>query len=247
MKRSALISILLLPLFLAGCGILAPKNVELFQSKVKAVPEFKASERETQRETAALAHEKAQETLVAAVAEGSSEAITAPASDAVSLTKSVSVSLGPPLSPTILPAEAQAKKLDSAVASLNKRLDDFKQRNNEFAGKKIEGTGVFQIGYFSMWLWIIIALAVIWGALKIYGLVNPVVGIGVNTVGRVTSTVLKKGVSEIVQGGEWFKEYLSEQKSDLLSKREVLDLFQRAQVEAQSRDVQTLVENLTRE
>lgn len=238
--------ILALALSLTGCSAILPKKVEFFQDKVKLVPEAKASERETLRQTAKLAAQKADETLHAALTEGASTNVVNPAKDTAILAGSVSTFVGPPSNPSTLPADQLSQKLDSAVAALTKRMDSFKADNNENAGKKIEGTGLFQIGYFSMWFLVLGVVALIGVGLKIYGMVNPVVGIGVNTVGRVSSAVLKKGVAELAQGGEWFKEYVEEQGKELLSKKEVMDLFSRAHVEAQSRDVQTLVEGLTK-
>jgi hypothetical protein len=245
MKNIVHILLLAATLAFSGCGVLMPKNVELFQDKVRAVPEAKESERETQRQAAALAAIRAQDTLVAAVAECSSTNVTTPAEDTAVLTKAVSLSVGPPLRPSSATAPDLAQKLETSVAALNRRLDDFKKENNENAGKKIEGTGLFQVRYFTMWAGIMAFGAVVWFALKVYGMVNPIVGLGTNVFGRVSSTLLKRGVTELSEGGEWFKEYLKEEKSDLLSKSEVLELFRRAHVEAQSRDVQTLIEKLT--
>lgn len=243
-----LVSALVLCTFLlsSGCGILLPKKVEFFQDKVHVVPEQKASEKETLRQAAKMLSERTTQTLVAATAEGASTNVITPAKEAEVLAGAVSTSVGPPAHPSQITAEQLAVKLDSALAALNKRLDDFKKDNNENSGKKIEGTGLFQIGYFSMWAIIIGGVLLIGVALKIYGMVNPVVGVGVNAVGRVSSAVLKRGISEVAQGGEWFKEYVEEQGKELLSKKEVMDLFSRAHTEAQSRDVQTLVEGLTK-
>ena len=242
-----ILSALVLAGFLAtsGCSLLLPKKVELFQDKVKAVPEQKASEKETLRQAAKMASERAKQTQAAALSEGASTNVISPAGETVALTESVSVAVGPPAHPSQLTAEQLAVKLDSAVAALSKRLDSFKASNNENAGKKIEGTGFFQIGYFSMWAIILGFLALIAVGLKIYGMVNPVVGVGTNIFGRVSSTLLKKGVSELTEGGEWFKEYIHEAKDGVLSKEHILDLFNRAHVEAQSRDTQAIVEKLT--
>lgn len=229
----------------SGCSVLAPKQVEFFQDKVERFPEAKASEKETQRQAAALAAARADLVVRAAISNDAPAAVLDPARDVAVLTESVSMSLGPPVKPSSLSAASLAVRLNSATAALNKRVEGFKQDNNENAGKKIEGTGIFQVGYFSMWLWIIGILFVLWCALKVYGLINPVVGLGTNIVGRVSSSVLRKSVAEISEGGEWFKEYLKESGIADDTKKLVLDLFVRAHQEAQSRDTQTLVERLT--
>jgi hypothetical protein len=229
---------------LSGCALL-PKQVEFFQDKVEQFPEARAREQETQRKAAALAARRAEDTLLAAVSNQAPAAVLVPARDVAALTEAVTTSLGPPSSPWTGSATNLATKLDSATAALNSRVDAFKRDNNANAGKKIEGTGFFQIGFFSLWALVLGGLALVWGAFKVWGMFNPVVGMGTNIVGRVSTTVLKKGVSELAEGGEWFKEYLAESSLAEDVKKVVRDLFSRAHVEAQSRDTQTLVTRLT--
>lgn len=247
-KPKTLAILLATNLMLSGCSFLLPKKVEFFQDKVKAFPEAKAGEREIQRQTAFRAEEKAKETLSAALATDADATVVKPATETVDLTDAVSTSLGPPSSPAreSKSSEALAADLREAVAALNKRVESFKADNNENAGKKIEGTGFFQIGYFSMWLLIFGGLVIVWFGLKVYGMVNPVVGLGVNTVGRVGSTILRRGLSEIAEGGEAFKAYVESHTQAALTKDEIKDLFLRAQKENQSRDVQEIVAKLTK-
>lgn len=245
-KAFKLISMVLVGASLSGCGILLPKNVEFFQDKVKAFPEIKASEKEIQRQAAARASIAATQTLMAALHENSSPSVVAPATDTAVLTKAVSVSVGTPLSPSTLPAEDLAVKLDTAGAKLAARVDSFKKDNNENAGKKIEGSGFFQIGYFSMWAIILAGLAVVWVALKIYGTINPVVGLGLNTAGRVSAGVLRKGFTELSEGGEWFKDEIAKSHLTDEIKAFVTKTFIDNHMAAQSRDTQTLVEKLTK-
>lgn len=234
-----------LAFMLSGCGVLLPKRVEFFQDKVQTFPEARESEKETQRQAARLAEVKATETLTAALTTAADPTVIAPATDTALLTGAVSDSLGPPATPATKPAKQVALDLNKATAKQNSRVEDFKKDNNENAGKKIEGTGLFSIGYFTMWGGILAAGAIIWFGLKIYGTVNPIVGIGTNVVGRVSSAMLKKGLTEITEGGEWFKEAISEAKQETFSKDEVKALFQRWHAEAQSRDTQKLIEQLT--
>ena len=128
-----------------GCSSLIPKQVEFFQDKVERFPVAKSSEKEIQRQAAQKAAEQARETLKAALIDGSTVAVVKPADETVKLTDSVSRSLGPPVSPSKLPADELSQKLDHAVAKLNQRLDDFKADNDKNAGKKIEDTGLFKV------------------------------------------------------------------------------------------------------
>jgi len=136
--------------------------------------------------------------------------------------------------------------LGSAVERGNGRIDEFKQDNNSNAGKKIGGTGRFQVGYFLMWFWMLGVAALVFVALKIYGLVNPAVGLGLNFAGRVPSTLLRRGFQELSEGGEWFKQKIENYAEPSLTKEEVLTLFRSMQGTAQSRDVQALVQKITK-
>ncbi len=239
--------LLLLPILaLTGCSSLIPARLEFFKSKVKPFPELTSSQRETQRQAAALAATKANETLLAATKASSPASVTNPASDAASLTHAVSTSLGPPESPWSKPAIELATKLDTADAKLNNKIESFAKREEKFVGKSVEGTGLFSISYFS-YIGIIIGLVLLaWTALKAYGMVNPAVGVATNVVGRVNSAILAKSVSEISAGGEAFKEYLAKSGIEDKVKAQVLDLFSRGHKENQSTEVQDLVQKLTK-
>lgn len=239
------LSLIPLCLLITGCGSLIPKRVEFFQAKVQKFPEHSDSFNETQRKAASLAAKKADETLVAAVKAQSPATVTAPATDTVALTHSLSVSLGPPSSSYVGPATNLVSDLDHSVAKFNGKVQTFKERDDKYAGKKIEGTGLFSLGYFTYIGLILLVLVLAWTALKIYGVANPIVGAGTSLVGRVSSSVLSRAVSEISAGGEAFKDYLttSDLSKDVQSK--VLDMFSRAHVEAQSVDVQNVVRTLT--
>jgi len=238
--------ILPLCLMLTGCSVLMPGKREFFQDKVKKFPELTQREKETQRLAAQWAAERARRTYEAAISNRAPVSVTKPAAEAAALTRSVSGSLGPPGSIWLYDADALARSLDRAVAHLNDRLDDFKDSNNENAGKKIEGTGLFSIGYFSMWGGIILLILLVWFGLKLYGMVNPVVGLGVNTAGRVASTVVSRGLSEVVKGGRKFEQWVSEHKAQDISKEEIIELFRAAQKEEQSHDVRKVVSELVR-
>lgn len=228
-----------------GCRMLLPKQVELGQDKVEPFPVAKAREVEVQRQAAQRAAEKAEETLRAALIEQSSPAVVQPAKETSVLTDSVSRSLGPPNSPSLATSEALARKLDHAVAKLNERIDDFRKDNDKNVGKKIEDTGIIKVGYFSMWLAIIAVLVLIWLGVKIYGIFNPIVGVGTNVVGRVSSSVVHRALGEVAEGGEKFKDFLKRSEVSEEVKARVMQIFQEAHERAQSRDVQTLVKRMT--
>lgn len=251
-KFSLILVVLLLLALLPGCGTLIPHQVEFFQKKVKPLPTATAQDKEVQRQAAASAAESAQATLDAALSYHAPAAVAAPAADTVVLTRAVSTSLGPPLQPWQGEVDALAAKLNGSVARLNKRLDDYKAVAQSEAGKKIEGTGLIRIPYF-VWLGIVGAGVMVlfvlgslaWGALKVYGMTNPVVGLGTNTLSMGASTVAK-AFSQVVAGGEAFKTAIEAKfgaGSD--TAKQVLDLFASEHQKAQDSDVQGAVKTLT--
>jgi hypothetical protein len=238
---------LVLPLaLLCGCGTLLPKKVELFQRKVKAVPELTADEKETQRKAADYVAQKTEETKINAIATGASTNVILPATDANTVAGALSQSLGPPESPWKKDAPKLAGQLAEEQSDFNRRLDYYRQHVDKDEGKKIEGTGLVRVGYFTMWAIILGVVLLIWFGLKIYGTINPVVGLGVNTFGRVSSSVLRRGFAEVSEAGESFKRYLEESDLDDKAIQAVKDLFSRAHRESQSRDVQDIIREITK-
>lgn len=245
---------LLSALLLTGCSSLVPKRVELGQDKVEKMPVPKASERETQRQVAQRAAQKADETLRAAILDNSSSSVVTPAAETTILTESVSRSIGPPVNPSSLTSDKLARKLDTAVAVLNKRLDDFRDDNDKNIGHKIEGTGFLQVPYF-VWLGgalVLIFIAVIavgigWTLLKMYGMSNPPVALGLKAV-QTGGALAAKAVGQLVNGGEKFKNWL---KTDLPNvsdavKKQIEELFISAHKESSDETVQTVVKELIR-
>jgi hypothetical protein len=242
--------ILLAALTLAGCGTLTPKKVELFQDTVQVFPEQSARLRELEREAIYRAVDKTSEVVQAAVSEGASTNITAPAKDAEVLTKAVAVSLGPPESPApaSMSAPKLAVKLESAVAEHNTKIEKFKVQNNENEGKKIEGTGWFQVSYVWWVGGILVTVFVLFSVGKILltvaSLANPGAAIGLGAV-NVAQSVVTKGFSQLVKGGEDFKGWVSQEVADAGLKQKILDAFRAKHERAQDSDVQSTVRTIT--
>jgi len=243
MKKS-LISIMFVPVLFSGC-LLAPKPVEFFQKEVQAVPVATRAQADTEKQAAARAALKAHETWINAIKEGSSSAVTVPAQETAALTEAVTDSLGPPSQPWEGSTVKLVEKVDANIAKLDRKLDKYREDVAPLVGKDIEGTGLFSVGYFTMWFLALAVIALIWVAFKVWGMINPVVGLGVNTAGRVASTVVNKGFSEVVAGGNKFSRWIGEHSAPTLTKDEVLELFTSAHKEEQSREVRQVVRNLT--
>lgn len=242
---------ILLALTLSGCSLI-PKKVELFQKKVKEVPTYTQPDKEVQKETADLAARKAQETYTAALQENSSPAVLKPAGDTSLLTLSLTKSLGPPLTPWKDKYEAAllAAKLDHVEARLNERLDKFADKQQENVGKKIEGSGIFQVPYF-VWLagvGLFIFILVFGGiiAIKVLGMMNPAVAVGTG-VATLGASRIARGFAQSIKGGEKFKaEIKSLFNGEDKTADTILELFKRNQMTSQDEDIQQAIRELTK-
>lgn len=241
-------------LLLGGC--IAPKPIEFGQDKVEKFPVAKQVEREIQRQAAQRAAVKAEETLNAAIATAAEPDVIKPAAETSVLAESVSTSLGPPLKPAAADktSEQVARDLDNATAKLNRRIDNFREGNDENAGKKIEGTGIFSLGYGS-YLLIMVGLGILAYlafrigsvVLKAMAVSNPGIGLGLNAV-RAGGAIASKGFGQLVKGGEKFKEYIQTElkEVDAETKSRIEQLFVDAHKESADEDVRDVVKALIR-
>lgn len=245
------IAALAVALLTPGCGTLIPKRVEFFQDKVQKFPDESASYREAQRRAAALAEKRVQQVLENAIAEDCSTNITTKAEEARRLSGAVSDSLGNPLKPAT-DADATADALRKAMAKLDQKIESFKQSNDENAGKKIEGTGLFSIPYF-VWLGLVILLVfaglivagLVWTALKVYATANPPLALGLNAV-QAGGNFAKKALTQLIKGGEEFKDAVKREVTDPAVLAKVNQLFNIHQRMSQDGDVQIVVKELTK-
>lgn len=252
MKRQLLAALIGAALiFETGCGTLIPKRVEFFQDKVQKFPEESAKYREAQRRAAELAERRAQDALAGAIAEDCSTNVVGPIKDTRDLTGAVSDSLGSPLKPTddVVGAITELRK---SMARLDAKIEAFKQSNDENAGKKIEGTGLFSVPYF-IWIGLValmafgafIVVSLIWTALKVYSMSNPPLALGLNAV-QAGGNFAKKALTQLIKGGEEFKDAVSKEVTDPELLARINRLFQVHQRMSQDLDVQAVVKELTR-
>lgn len=247
MKRA--LTAIALALLVAGCGTLLPKKVELFQDKVKAFPEPSAKQVELQKQVAERAHTRAGDTVRSAILEQVSTNVLAPAKEVELLTGATVLSVGPPMSQATISSDKLVRKLEEQIARLEGRMVDFKEANNENAGKKIEGTGLIQVPYVLWTGGILLVLFVLFSLLKLFlsvaALSNPAAALGLGAL-KVTQGVVTKGFAQVVHGGEQFKEWVSKEVQDSGLREKILEAFQSHQMKAQDRDVQDTVKALTR-
>jgi hypothetical protein len=230
-----------------GCSLI-PKRVEFGQKKVKPVPEQTVAEKEVVKQAAALAERRAAATEKAALIEGSSEKVRQPAHDTSVLTRSVSLSLGPPENQWQASVDELAARVDRLTARLDRKIDEYREKTEPLVGKKIEGTGWLQVPYF-LWIGILAGLAfLVWTALKIFGAIYPPVGLGISamgTVGRLSSRAVSQAFGQVVAGGEKFKEALDKSGLEAVAVAKVKELFQISQEREQDAQVQRVIRQLT--
>ena len=222
MKKFPLILALSLTLF-SGCA-LWPSQVEFFQKKIQAVPVLSDAGKNRQKQAAAvLADEYPTNNLAEALSE----------------------SLGPPSRPFTGDPDRLADSLLRDLAVLDNNIQSYAERVDPLAGKKIEGTGLIKIGYFTMLACVAGLFALLWFGVKIYGIFNPIVGTAAGVIGRVASSTLSTAASEVVSGGEQFLHWVGTSDIPAEVKSWITSTFKVAQQTAQSPATQTLVKQLT--
>ncbi len=246
--KKTLLMATLIGSLLTGCGTLLPKNVEFFQKKVKKVPIKTEQTQELERQAAVFIDKKVDQALAAANKEGASTNVVDPLKDAHTVAPALSTSLGPPKTEFKGPPAKLEEKLNHNTATLNEKIQDYRESVQPLEGKKIEGTGKVQINYF-VWIGLIVGggfvlFNVIKIALNVASTMNPAVGMGMN-VAKIPAKQVAKGFSEMVEGGEHFKDLVKEKIEEADIQEKVLDLFSRAHKEKQSRDVQGVIKNIT--
>lgn len=242
--KKLLLSLPIILLF-TGCGSLIPKQVEFFQDKVKAVPVYSDSALELQKQAAARVAKETEAAKVAAVQENASTNVVAPLTAANTVADSLSTSLGPPSKAYTGPAPTLAAKLDHNTASLAEDIRDYAKETQKDVGKKIEGTGLIRVSYF-VYIGGLLALgALAWFGIKVYGMFNPVVGTAAGAVGRVSSSVLSTGFSELVSGGQQFLQWVDSSNLESSAKDWITNTFLLAHQTAQSPATQQTVDKLT--
>lgn len=232
-----------LVLLISGCSALLPGKKEFFQSKVPSFPAKEKLEEKT-KEAAAFVAEK----VTIAYDEGLKAQVTNTVMEPLKEAKTVAIpladSVGHPETPYHGPATNLVTQMDKLAARYEVALHRLENKLDDLEGKKIEGTGAIQVGYFS-YLAILLGIgAFLWFVLRIVSVFNPPVALGMQAVG-VGGTLLRKGFTEVVHAGEKFKDMVKAKVEDPELQDHILALFKQAHMETQSTDVQHVVKSLT--
>ncbi len=243
MKPSILLRItvpLAAVLCLTGCNII-PKPVEYFQDRVQPVPERPAQSDESLRQAARLAADRAAATERAALSTAAAPEVIQPASDTSILTSAVSAQVGPPAKSWQGDVPTLIARMDAQEASYRCELESYRAEVRELAGKKIEGTGAIQVGYFTHIIILAAIMAVVWLILKIVAITNAPVSVGLKTI-EGGSKFLGRAFGELVEAGQDFKTRLKQRLADNPELLEsILTDFKTAHQSSQSRDTQKAV------
>lgn len=237
------ISLGVLTIALSGCGILSPGNKEFFQKKVPVFPD-KDKLVEQQKVAAAFVAEKVQVAYDEGLKADVTNSVMSPLGEARAVAPPLAASLGAPMHPYNGAASNLVAALNKLDALYDARLKKLEDKLTEVEGKKIEGTGLIQMGYFSYLMLLAGIVAALWFILKLVSVFNPPVALGMQAV-SAGSSLLRRGFSEVVEAGEKFKESVENSGEKMFSQAEVLDLFRTSHMQAQSRDVQTVIKTLT--
>lgn len=227
----------------SGCALF-PKDVEFFQKKVKPVPELSDSARERQREAADYAAREIHDARQAQLRGDQTNAVSH-VNNADRVAGALSQSMGPPLSPYTGRPDKIASRILHDQAELNEDLQSYSDRTDTLAGKKIEGTGLIRMGYFTFVGLVIGFFALIWVGLRIYGIFNPVVGGATGIIGRVAASTLHTGFTELVDGGQQFLQWVKDSQFPAETKQWIENTFKLAHQTQQSPATQGVVDKLT--
>ena len=227
-----------------GCSLI-PKRIEFFQDKVKQVPDKTEYTQEKERQAAEFVDRKIDEVKDIAYSENSSTNIIIPLLDASIVSDALKLSLGPPIKVWDDNPELLAAQITKELAKLNNKIDNYRKDIQPNVGKKIENSGIISIGYFTYVGIILAFIFIIWTGLKIYGLFNPIVGVGVN-VAKVPLGVLKTGFSQLLTAGETFKRTVDEKIEDPETRVLIKELFRLSHERKQNQDIQNFIKDLTK-
>ena len=228
---------------LPACSLI-PKDVEYFQKEIEPVPSFGAKENESLKQAADLAKRKAAAAEIAAIRTGADVSVQLPARDAAVLTDAVSDRIGEPLRPASDDATNKLiALLDSQEARHAAEIEKYRIEIAELVGKKIEGSGAIQVGYFTNLLLVGVILFIGYILIKALAMANPVANVLVGGV-EASAHLAGKAASEVISAGEAFKTRLAAKLPE--HAEAVKELFRETHERYQSADTQQLVSQATK-
>lgn len=161
------------------------------------------------------------------------------------LTQSVQLRVGEPIKIKLDTNENVAQLLATMSkqnAVYTNEIKDYTDKITPNVGKKIDGTGVFEMGYFTYVGIVILLCMIVLGVLKFIAIANPGVGTGM----KIASNIAGKALTELAYGGEKFKQYITAKYADKPQQvAEILATFKQAHLEEQSTETKEIVKKIT--
>ena len=233
-----------LVVFSLSCSLI-PKDVEFFQKKVKELPAKSQTHSEVIKEAAAFVADKTQESHIQAIKENATTNLQYMTYESSIVANSLSDSVGKPANPWKSDAEKLSLKLDNLEAKLDQKIENFRERNDELAGKKIESSGIFQISYISYILLLFGLFSLLWFGLKVLSIFNPGIAVGMK-VASVPVSLAQKGLGQVIEGIEGAKDRIKEEIKDKKLQETILEIIRTEQEKKQNSDVQSLIREVTK-
>lgn len=157
------------------------------------------------------------------------------------LTKSIQSSVGIPKK-EVMATDINVKNILDDLRAENVRhtqeIKNYFEKMEKLEGKKVEGTGLIRVSYFTALLVVILIPIILFIAVKIFLVFNPAVGASVSVAGGVA----KKALSEVVYGGERFKNLV---KSKYENAEDILTDFRVAHETEHSTDTKEIIKKIT--
>ena len=228
----------------SGCSLLKPKDISFFQKEVKAVPTKTVEHKEVIKEAADFVAKKSEESHIQAIKENSSTNLVYLTYETAKVADSLSDSIGKPLIPWKKDSDELVLLLNKFEAKLDRKLEEFKEKNEKLVGKEIESTGI-SVPYFTFWGIVIIFIGLLWFGLKIAGMFSPAISMGTNLI-SVPARFAHKGLVEVIHGVESIKNKIKEKVKDKNIQKEILELIKTELERKQSTAVQDVIKQLTK-
>lgn len=232
---------------LSGCSLFRPKDKEFFQKKVIDVPEkITPAYSETQRQGLQYVKYNVDQAYVAALQEQASTNVTQPLTNAITVIDPLIVQAGPPIKAYQGDPVKLAQWINKTASDYNKAIDKYTDKIEPLVGKKIEGTGWIQMGYFTWIGFLLFGLFLLYAVTKIVlSIWFPAISVGARSVSNLTSSAVSKALSQVISGGEAFKTMLDDHLDDQATIDKVKELFKIAQNSKQDQHVQDTIKVLT--
>lgn len=139
------------------------------------------------------------------------------------------------------------RNIVGTVSEYDRQMDTFERKLEPLEGKKVEGSGWLSISYWTYYLIMAVVLVVLYITIKILlTIFAPEVAVGLNSAGRMTSGMLSKAFSQLVAGGEAFKENLDKITDNRELQEKIKHTFRTSQMAEQDKQVQNIVRTLTK-